>query len=122
MGEGRQGQRPLFSQGILQELNPLAISIRAVTGLPGVRVSSPSMQKNVKPTPFSLLQRHCKPVYVVCRRGGGLHSRVLWTGGQVHSKSASFRHTSAFLLGQMDRHWVEEWVETTMLQVELHDR
>lgn len=118
----------LVSAEAMQRLNPLSIKITFAGSLPGVRIEAESLQDHVKPTHFRLLETHCKPVYVVCRPFpddpliGSLHPRVVWTAGSAQRDRARFDHTSAFLLGPMDRHNLEEWAENSMLSVEVHDR
>lgn len=143
-GNSRSGSRPGSSEGAavgraighptllsaetMERINPLSIKITSAVSLPGVRIEAESLQGHVKPTPFRLLERHCKPVYVVCRPfpdgplGGSLHPRVVWTSGSAQRDRARFDHTSSFLVGPMDRHRLEDWVENSTLSVEVHDR
>lgn len=114
---------------VIQRLNPLSIKITSAASLPGVHIEAQSLQHHVKPTKFRLLETHCTPTYVVCRpfpddpsSCKSLHPRLLWTPGSAQGASARFDHTSSFLLGPMDRHRVEEWVENSTLSVEVHDR
>lgn len=127
--DGIDTNRKLLSIEAMEELNPMAIRITSASALPGVRVEAESLQHHVKPTAYSLLKTHCKPVYVVCRPfpehpagGGALHPRIAWTGGSAQRERARFEHTSAFLLGAMDRHRLEEWIEHSELSIEVHDR
>lgn len=118
----------LLSTKTMEWLNPLSINITSAASLPGVRIEAESLQYHVNPSQFRLLETHCKPVYVVCRPfpddplGASLHSRVILTAGSAQKKRARFDHTSSFLVGLMDRHRLEEWVETSTLSVEVHDR
>lgn len=143
-GNSRPGSRPGSSEGTtmgrangpptllsaeaMERLNPLSIKITSAVSLPGVRIEAESLQGHVKPTPFRLLELHCKPVYVVCRPfpdgplGGSLHPRVVWTPRSAQRDRAHFDHTSSFLVGPMDRHRLEDWVENSTLSVEVHDR
>lgn len=127
--DGTDTSRKLLSTETMEALNPLAIKITSAIALPGVRIEAESLQEHVKPTPYSLLETHCKPVYVVCKPfpedpagGGALHPRIIWTGGSTQRERAQYDHTSAFLLGEMDRHRLEEWIEHSELSVEIHDR
>ena len=122
------GPPTLLSAEAMGRLNPLSIKITSAASLPGVRVEAESLQGHVKPTPFRLLELHCKPVYVVCRPfpdgplGESLHPRVVWTPRSAQRDRAHFDHTSSFLVGPMDRHRLEDWVENSTLSVEVHDR
>lgn len=128
-GEGVDCRRnKLLSAEAMERLNPLSISVSSVVSLPGVRIEAESLQGHVKPTHFRLLDLHCKPVYVMCHPfqngslGDALHPRILWTAGSAHRDRVQIEHTSAYLLGPMDRHRLEDWVENSMLSVEIHDR
>lgn len=128
-GEGTNGRKRKFlSTEAMERLNPLSITISSAASLPGVRIEAESLQSHVKPTHFRLLDLYCKPVYVVCRpfpddpSGETLHSRILWTAGSAQQDRARFEHTTSFLVGPMDRHRLEDWVENSMLSVEIHDR
>lgn len=118
----------LFSKETLERLNPLSITITSESSLPGVRIEASSLQQHVQQNRFALLEKYCKPIYVVCRPfpddpvSNTLHPRVLWTAFSSQKSRARFAHTSAFLLGRMDRHRLEEWAETFSLSVEVHDR
>ncbi|CAM9197164.1 unnamed protein product, partial [Hapterophycus canaliculatus] len=118
----------LLSTEAMDRLNPLSIRITSAIALPGVRIEAESLQNHVKPTRFRLLDVHCKPVYVVCRPfpndalGESLQPRVLWTAGSAQRDRATFDHTASFLLGQIDRHCLEDWMENCVLSVEVHDR
>lgn len=121
-------KRKLLSAATMERLNPLSITISSAASLPGVRIEAESLQAHVKPTHFRLLDLHCKPVYIVCRPfpddplGESLHPRILWTAGSAQRDRARFEHTTSFLVGPMDRHRLEDWVENSMLSVEIHDR
>lgn len=126
---GRAIRHPtLLSVEAMERLNPLSIKITSAASLPGVRIEAESLQSHVKPTPFRLLELHCKPVYIVCRPfpdgplGESLHPRVVWTPRSARRDRAQFDHTSSFLVGPMDRHRLEDWVENSTLSVEVHDR
>lgn len=128
-GDGVECRRKkLLSAEAMERLNPLAITVSSAASLPGVRIEAESLQYHVKPTHFRLLDLHCKPVYVVCRPfpndplGGSLHPRILWTAGLAQRDGVRFEHTSAYLLGPMDRHRLEDWVENSTLSLEIHDR
>lgn len=128
-GEGIDCRRKkLLSAEAIERLNPLSITISSAASLPGVRIEAESLQDHVKPTHFRLLDLHCKSVYVMCRPfpndplGGSLHPRIMWTAGSAQRDRVRFEHTSAYLLGPMDRHRLEDWVENSMLSVEIHDR
>lgn len=128
-GDGTDCRRKkLLSAEAMERLNPLSITISSAASLPGVRIKAESLQYHVQPDHFRLLDRHCKPVYVVCRPlpddplGDSLHPRILWTAGMAQGDRVRFKHTSAYLLGPMDRHRLEDWVENSMLSVEIHDR
>ena len=128
-GDGtRRGRTKLLSAEAMERLNPLSIKVSSAASLPGVRIEAESLQDHVKPTNFRLLDLHCKPVYVVCRpfpsgpSGESLHPRILWTAGSAQGELARFEHTASFLLGPMDRHRLEDWVENSTLSVEVHDR
>ena len=121
-------KKKLLSAEAMDRLNPVSIAISSAASLPGVRIEAESLQYHVQPTHFRLLDLHCKPVYVVCRPfpndplGGSLHPRILWTAGLAQQDQVRFEHTSAYLLGPMDRHRLEDWVENSTLSVEVHDR
>lgn len=128
-GEGTDCRRKKFlSAEAMARLNPLSITISSAASLPGVRIEAESLQAHVKPTHFRLLDLHCKPVYVVCRPFPDdplvetLHPRILWTAGSAQQDRARFDHTTSFLVGPMDRHRLGDWVENSMLSVEIHDR
>lgn len=122
------GHSTLLSAEAMERLNPLSIKVTSAASLPGVRIEAESLQGHVKPTPFRLLRLHCKPVYVVCRPfpdgplGGSLHPRVVWTSGSAQRDRAQYDHTSSFLVGPMNRHRLEDWIENSTLSVEVHDR
>lgn len=127
--EGADCRRKKFlSAETMARLNPLSITISSAASLPGVRIEAESLQAHVKPTHFRLLDLHCKPVYVVCRPFPDdplfetLHPRILWTAGSAQQERARFDHTTSFLVGPMDRHRLGDWVENSMLSVEIHDR
>lgn len=127
--EASRNNANLLSAEAMESLNPLSITITSAMSLPGVRIEAPSLQHHVQPSVFSLLETHCKPVYVVCRpfpdtpSGIPLHPRAMWTAGSAQRDRARFSHTSAFLVGgSMDRHRLEEWAETCSLRFEVHDR
>ncbi|CAN0061206.1 unnamed protein product [Ectocarpus sp. 8 AP-2014] len=86
----------------MERLNPFSIQISSAVSLPGVKIEAESLQDHVKPTKFKLLELHCKPVYI--------------------RDKAHFEHTTSFLVGQMDRHRLEDWMENSLLSVEVHDR
>ncbi|CAN0241752.1 unnamed protein product, partial [Ectocarpus sp. 12 AP-2014] len=121
-------ERKLFSAEAMERLNPFSIQISSAVSLPGVKIEAESLQDHVKPTRFKLLELHCKPVYIVCRPflkgplGESLHPRILWTAGSAQRDKAHFGHTTSFLVGQMDRHRLEDWMENSLLSVEVHDR
>lgn len=125
---GDKSRRRLFCPEVITNLNPLSIKITSAESLPGVRIDAEKLQDHTKPTRFTLLQTHCKPVFVVCRPfpddllGNPLHPRILWTAGFPHRDRVQFDHTTVFLLGPMDRHRLEEWAEHSTLTVEVHDR
>lgn len=120
--------RKLLSSETMDKLNPLSITITTANSLPGVRVEALALQKHVQPSEFSLLEKYCKPVYVVCRPfpedplRESLHPRVVMTPLSAQRSHVRFGHTSAFLLGPMDRHRLEEWAENFSLSMEVHDR
>lgn len=121
-------ERKLFSAEVMERLNPFSIQISSAVSLPGVKLEAESLQDHVKPTKFKLLELHCKPVYIVCRPfpkgplGESLHPRILWTAGSAQRDTVHFEHTTSFLVGPMDRHRLEDWMENSLLSVEVHDR
>lgn len=120
--------RKLLSSETMDKLNPLSITITTANSLPGVRIEALALQKHVQPSKFSLLEKYCKPVYVVCRpfpedlRRDALHPRVIMTPLSAQRSHVRIGHTSAFLLGPMDRHRLEEWADNFSLSMEVHDR
>lgn len=126
--EMASARKKLLSAEAMERLNPLSIKISSAMSLPGLRIEAESLQDHMKPTNFRLLDLHCKPVYVVCRpfpddpSGESLHPRILLTTGWAQRDLVRFEHTASFLLGPMDRHRLEDWVENSTLSVEVHDR
>lgn len=126
-GKGNKA-RKLFSEEAMHNLNPLSITVTSANSLPGVRIEAPALQKYVQPSQFSLLEKYCRPVYIVCQPFpddplfGSLHARIVSSALSAQGPRARFGHTSAFLMGPLDRHRLEEWVANFSLSVEVHDR
>eukprot|EP01029_Cantina_marsupialis_P030980 TRINITY_DN867_c0_g1_i7.p1 TRINITY_DN867_c0_g1~~TRINITY_DN867_c0_g1_i7.p1 ORF type:complete len:875 (-),score=249.13 TRINITY_DN867_c0_g1_i7:576-3200(-) len=110
--------KDMLSEEQMDQFNPLAISIGRVKRLPGI-----SGQKG-----FDIQREYCEPFYVSFNwlsneflpenRSNGV-VRSLW--GQANSNHDANVHC-AFLMGEVNANHFREFVETTPLVVEIHDR
>jgi hypothetical protein len=98
---------PVFSAECLARLNPMTINIKTLSNLPTVGTAD--------------TRTAAAPVYVTCRPFS--NDRSLVTQSIQHSTRAiKLNHTSVYLTGIMNRSELNEWIETTPIRIEVHDR
>ncbi|XP_073448494.1 uncharacterized protein CFAP92 [Aquarana catesbeiana] len=98
---------PLLSQQQTQELNPLIIRILSATSLPAT------------PTPISVLQEKCVPVYCRYRfRDQSYHQ----THGQTHGTHVFFRDVFVIFAGTISVGELRESLLGPPVEIEVHDR
>jgi hypothetical protein len=114
---------PLLNPDLRNELNPLSIELTKVVDCPGITITSKALEYCLEPTPFALLEKYCRPVYATFQFfDGDSMPRVTTTTALKHGPTLKFACKTTFLAGQMDRQEVEEHIESSTLNVELHDR
>eukprot|EP00953_Heterococcus_sp_UTEX-ZZ885_P025066 13645-Heterococcus_DN1.PRE.1 len=97
----------VFSAECLARLNPMTITIKTLSNLPTVGTADTTTAAT--------------PVYVTCRPFS--NDRSLVTQSIQHSTRAiKLNHTSVYLTGIMNRSELNEWIETTPIHIEVHDR
>lgn len=132
--------RPLFqAPQVSEQINPLTLTILSARPLPGLTVErdNPTMAKYVTPTPFTLLERLCGPVYASLRLFPGKNDgtepasdvgqgRVVRTVALPQGiRKARWKHRTVFLVGEatgIDRDKLAEELENTPVSVYVHDR
>jgi hypothetical protein len=98
---------PVFSAECLARLNPMTITIKTLSNLPTVGTADTTTA--------------AAPVFVTCRPFS--NDRSLITQSIQHSTAAiKMNHTAVYLAGIMNRSELNEWIETTPIHVEVHDR
>ena len=58
---------PFLTPDLHQKLNPMMITISNASNVPGISISSPSLQGYVRPTPYVQQHERCEPVFVTYR-------------------------------------------------------
>jgi hypothetical protein len=98
---------PVFSAECLARLNPMTITIKTLSNLPTVGTADTIATAT--------------PVYITCRPFND--DRTLVTQNIQHSARAiKMNHTSVYLAGIMSSSELNEWIETTPIHIEVHDR
>ena len=123
--------KPLLSPKMKLSLNPLAITIRCATRLPGVIVEqeNPAMQRYVTADdgshdPFMLMKKYCLPVYTSCVLFSGLAAeRLVITPGAIQGqKKIRWNHKTVVLASGIDSNAIAEYLEFQPVTIALHDR
>ncbi|KAM3914824.1 uncharacterized protein CFAP92 [Leptodactylus fuscus] len=98
---------PLLSDQQRHDLNPMVIRILSATCLP------------TSPTPISVLQEKCKPVYCKYRfQDHPCHQ----THGQTHGTHVFFTDVNVVFLGTMSPGKLREFLLGPPIEIEVHDR
>jgi hypothetical protein len=97
---------PVFSAECLARLNPLTITVKTPSNLPAANTTDTAT---------------AAPVYITCKPFSS--DRSLVTQSTPHSIAAvKLNHTAVYLAGIMNRSELNEWIETSPIRIEIHDR